>query len=176
MVVIFFLLRPYVKGAQPSVRKRKRELNLATGSRRHRYVHKVLAIDFVGATLLIGGAILLLLGLNWGSTTSTDLEDVLGGHGRSGWSAPKVVASLTIGGALLVLTVVWEYLIEHFDVDGKESPTILLDAEPILPIPVLRNWDTVICNYVSLTSGMVMLVFFYFVAIFFTVSPSLLFF
>jgi hypothetical protein len=170
MVIIFLLLRKKIKGAQPSVRKRKRAIpERGTVSMPTRFYHKVLAIDLVGGSLFITGGILLLLGLNWGSTTSSDLSDELGGPTGSGWSAPRVISTLVVGSLLLVLSIIWEYIIEHYDKVDRDAPTVLLDAEPILPIPVLKNWDTIICNFVSLTNGMVVLVFFYFVAIFFTV-------
>jgi hypothetical protein len=174
MVTIFLFLRKKVKGPQPSVRKRKRTIpEKGTVDMSTRFYHKVLAIDLVGGSLFIAGGILLLLGLNWGSTTSSVLSDELGDLTNSGWSTPRVIASLIVGSFLMGLTVLWEYTIERYDEVDREVPTVLLNAEPILPIPVLKNWQTIICNFVTMTSGMVMFVFFYFVAIFFTVCPRL---
>ena len=166
--IIFFLLRKKLVGARPSARKRKRDLSdLGTG-RKARLTSKLLAIDFVGATLFIGGSILLLLGLNWGSTTSSP-----SGSSTSGWSTPRVIILLAVGGAVILIMVLWEFLIERYDQPGRSAPLSVLDAEPLIPAQLVSNWDTIICQYVSFTSGMVMFVMFYFVAIFFTVSgPS----
>ncbi|KZS91830.1 MFS general substrate transporter [Sistotremastrum niveocremeum HHB9708] len=167
MALVFFLLRGHVKGPQPPSRQRaRRSLGLIspTDFTTPTYREKILSLDFIGAFLFVGGGLLVLLGLTWGSSTV--------------WRSARVVTSLTVGGVLLIACVVWEWLIDHYD-DPKVADRVtshphsyllrLLEVEPTLPMEVLRSLDVTICQYAAFTSGMVMMVAFYFVAIFFTI-------
>ncbi|KZS91828.1 MFS general substrate transporter [Sistotremastrum niveocremeum HHB9708] len=166
MVLTFVLLRGHVKGPQPSSRQRQRQLLYpATSHSLQSYGEKFLCLDFIGATLFIGGGILLLLALTWGSTVA--------------WDSARVIVTFIIGGLLIFACIGWELLLEHYD-DPERTKAIpgsrsdgsglgVFEAEPMLPIEVFKSIDVTICQLAAFTSGMVMLVAFYFVAIFFTI-------
>jgi hypothetical protein len=144
-------------------------------------------IDIVGALLFIVLGIAILLGLNWGSTE------------HAGWNQPKVIACLAVGGGLIPVFVVWEYIVDHstdylihnnrsYDVEtGNEkkksssedlgararfarlAPAFVRITDPMVPMNMFRSFDVIATNFATLTSGMVMLGIFYFVAIFYVV-------
>jgi hypothetical protein len=153
MVLCFFLLRKKVKQGQP-----RRRIPISS-DQRESWPVKLLRIDWVGAILFIGGGILVLLGLNWGSTEQ--------------WSAPKVIVSLVVGGTLFIVCIVWEYVLELQEVSSTPSSWTVLRADPMLPLAVFRSYDVCAVQYGSFISGMVMLVMFYFIAIFMTIVTGL---
>jgi hypothetical protein len=122
-------------------------------------VQNLLRIDWVGALLFIGGGILVLLGLNWGSTT--------------GWDAARVIVGLVIGGLLFVACILWEYLLERQEKSPNPLSWRVLWADPMIPLDVFRSYDICAVQYASFISGMVMLVMFYFISIFMTIVTGL---
>jgi hypothetical protein len=152
MILLFLLLRGRIRGPQPSARSRMREWDTSGNT----WVDRLLTVDVVGATLFISGGILLLLALSWGSTNH--------------WNSARVIISFIFGGLLMIACVLWECVIEYFD-DPKrgKAPPKVLEAEPLIPISIFYVRDTTICMFASFAGGMLMLVVFYFVAIFFTV-------
>ena len=166
MVLIFILLRKHTR--RPLL-----DQKLSAGD-------KLLHIDWTGTTFFTVGGIGLLLGLNWGS--------------NDGWGDAKVIVALVVGAVLIGLTLAWEVLLEHkqdpievrMDPEGADggSPEkdvhadIFADraqlpapfrANALLPLKVMGNFDVMATNFAALTSGMVMLVVFYFVALYFII-------
>lgn len=103
----------------------------------------------------MGGGILVLLGLNWGST--------------SGWNATKVVVSFVVGGTLLIVFAAWEYFLERQAHFPTARGSAFLKASPMLPPVIFKSVDICIVQYATFVSGMIMLVMFYFVAIYLTI-------
>jgi hypothetical protein len=145
-------------------------------------------IDSIGAVIFIIWAAGILLGLNWGSTDPR------------GWNQPKVIATLVVGGALIPVFVLWEYVVDHstdhlvesspstHDIEGaapqekvslpktgirarlaRLTPEFVRITDPIVPMNMFRSYDVVATSFITLTSGMVMLGIFYFVAIFYVI-------
>jgi len=124
--------------------------------------------------------VLVLLGLNWGSTQS--------------WNQPKVIACIAVGSALIVVFVVWEYIVDHstdhlvvassppynendIEVPSKEksqtdatpkpgvraravrrfSPAWVQVMDPMIPMNMFRSYDIIATDVGCMTSGMIML-------------------
>ncbi|KAI5119616.1 hypothetical protein M0805_007880 [Coniferiporia weirii] len=129
-----------------------------------------IALVFFLLPLFTSGGILLLLGLNWGS--------------NEGWGDVKVIVSLVVGALVVCATIGWEAILEHkrerYSSEGgftgayaseaekmrRMSLPAPLRASALLPLAVLRNYDVLATSLAPFTSGMVMIVIFYFVALF----------
>ncbi|KAG8854886.1 hypothetical protein FRB96_007286 [Tulasnella sp. 330] len=167
-VLIFFLLRPILKGPQPS--QRGSAQHLPTGTiRRETAIQKFLRIDWVGASLFIAGGILLLLGLSLGS-----------GVEAKGFAAPVVIASLAVGGVLMIILVFWELMFEAYEKETDrphhrpqwmyKSPKWLEFTDPLIPTSMFRNYDVSATSFGAMTCGMVLFSCFYFLAIYFSIA------
>jgi hypothetical protein len=155
----------------------------------------MLRLDIVGAALFVVLGILILLGLNWGST--------------EGWDQVKVIVCLAVGGFLLLVFIVWEYIVDHStdhmiyskkynhtDVESpghneitnekngdvgltyepgtrarlaRLTPKFARITDPMIPMNMFRAHDVIATCWATFTSGMVMLGIFYFVAIFYVI-------
>ncbi|KDQ50921.1 hypothetical protein JAAARDRAFT_41712 [Jaapia argillacea MUCL 33604] len=153
MAVCFLLLRGKTKEGQPSPR-----LPLPAGQK-ETWLDKLLRIDWVGAVLFVGGGILFLLALNWGSTET--------------WSKAKVIVSFVVGALLLIGCLVWQWAMEHQDKAVNPSSLRILWADPMIPLVVFNSYDVCASLFACFVSGMVMLVMFYFVAIFMVIVNGL---
>ncbi|PVF97525.1 MFS general substrate transporter [Serendipita vermifera] len=198
-IVIMALLLPKIsKGPQPPQRLSRLHLppsELAAIQAKYppSFTTSLQRIDSIGAVIFIIMGAAILLGLNWGSTDP------------KGWNQPKVIATLVLGGALLPVFVLWEYIVDHstdhlvqpphndtesalpekekgkgVDVNqpmasgirgriARLAPEFARITDPIVPMNMFRSYDVIATNYATLTSGMVMLGIFYFVAIFFVI-------
>jgi hypothetical protein len=121
-------------------------------SRSKRALHKLQRIDWLGTALFTAGGILVLLALNWGS------NDV--------WNSAKVIVGFVIGGVLLIICAIWQYILESKAESGEKHPSRRTWPNPLIPLAVFRSYDVCAAQYVSYICGMIMLVVFYFVAIF----------
>ena len=119
------------------------------------FFDKFFRIDWIGAGLFMAGGILILLALNWGSVGD--------------WDSAKVIACFVVGGVSIIAFVLWEYYLERIESVESTSKMRLLYTDPMIPLELFRSKDTCIVMYGTLVSGMVMLVMFYFVAIFFVI-------
>ncbi|KAH7102684.1 major facilitator superfamily domain-containing protein [Auriculariales sp. MPI-PUGE-AT-0066] len=121
------------------------------------FLQKLGRIDFLGSFLFIAFGVPLLLGLNWGSTYA--------------WDAARVIACLTLAGTFLVLFVVWEYTLLKYE--AQDWPPWWARSDPMIPLYIFQNHNMWIVSWVLVATGMVMLVSFYFLAIFMTISSGL---
>ncbi|KAK7472826.1 hypothetical protein VKT23_000933 [Stygiomarasmius scandens] len=154
MILCFLLLRKRTKEGQPSKR-------LPTTYRESEIVlSKLLRIDWIGTVLFIAAGILVLLALNWGSTEV--------------WNSAKVIVSFVVGGFLAIAFVFWEYSLMNYEPQSSSSRTgALFWADPMVPLELFRSYDICVVQVVSFVGGMVMIVMFYFVAIFMTLVSGL---
>ncbi|PVF97524.1 MFS general substrate transporter [Serendipita vermifera] len=190
MIIMAISLPKITKGPQPP--QRLTRLRLPPSKLAHiqsRYPPGIMTslarIDIIGALIFIALGIAILLGLNWGSTEP------------AGWNQPKVVACLAVGGALIPVFVLWEYIVDHStdhlvqsnssssDIESNEkkragseklgtrarfarlAPAFVRITDPMVPMNMFRSFDVIATNFATMTSGMVMLGLFYFVAIFY---------
>lgn len=123
------------------------------------FLEKLLRIDWIGAAWFMVGGILILLALNWGSTDD--------------WNTAKVIACFVIGGLAIILFLLWEYYLERTEQDASTSKMNLLYTDPMIPLQLFKSLDVCVVMYATMISGMVMLVMFYFVAIFFVIVTGL---
>jgi hypothetical protein len=147
------LLRSMTKPGKPSSR-----LPSAPGSR-ETFLDKFFRIDWIGALLFMGGGILILLALNWGSTGD--------------WDSAKVIASFVVGGLLVIAFLAWEYYIERMENGHFTSKMRMNYTEPMIPLELFKSRDVCIVMYATLVAGIITLVMFYFVAIFFIIVSNL---
>lgn len=171
MVLAFVLLRGYVKPAQVRhVVKDSSDNPDYTTQDQESMLSKFQRVDVLGAFLFISGGILILLGLNWGSTT--------------GWNDAKVIATLIIGSILAVVFVFWEWFAElplnderdgdsdnisngpgAEKVEAEHSSPLPFRRRPswfrletMIPLEVFKNYDICVTQFAAFASGMVMLV------------------
>jgi hypothetical protein len=120
---------------------------------------KFLRVDWFGGTLFIGGGVLILLALNWGFVNV--------------WNSAKVIVCLIVGGLLIISCFVWQYYLER----QQSSPTTcrhrILAIDALIPLDVLRSYNVNAVLFACFADGMVMMVMFYFVAIFMTIVSGL---
>ncbi|KAH9858829.1 MFS general substrate transporter [Lenzites betulinus] len=155
MVLCFLILRGRTKGPQPL----HGDLPHPT-SKRETFIQRTLRIDWVGAFFFMAAGILFLLALNWGSS--------------EGWNTARVIACFVVSGVLYIVWVVWEFMLQRNAKAeaagaGKAQVHRLLRVEPMIPLEMFRSVDLCIVQYATFVNGMVMLVMFYFVAIFFAI-------
>lgn len=129
------------------------------GKESETFTTKFLRIDWVGTFFFIGGGILILLALNWGSS------DV--------WKSAKVIVCFVVGGLLFGICIFWEYILERQETASTPSKYRVLWADPMLPLEVFRSYDVCAVQYGAFVGGMVMISMFYFVAIFMTIVSGL---
>jgi MFS family permease len=184
MVLIFLFLRKGTKGPQPPRRLSylPTELSdelLAKIKQRGEFISDFFRIDIIGTCLFITCGILILLGLNWGST------------GR--WDEARVLACLVVGGVLLVLFVTWEWMVEHStdhlvtgsgekhhdrEAGDPSAPELGLlqrmarlapkwthTTDAMIPMNMFRSIDVLATSFAAMVSGMIMLGIFYFVSV-----------
>ncbi|KAI0779706.1 MFS general substrate transporter [Fomes fomentarius] len=158
MVLSLIILRGRTKGAQArqTISPSGRDVPLPE---RETFAQKLLRIDWVGALLFMGAGITLLLALNWGSDDE--------------WGSARVIACLVVSGVLYVAWVAWEYVLERKQRSDKTSRNPLMRTDPMIPLELLSSVDLCIAQFATFVSGMVMIVMFYFVAIFFTIVSGL---
>ena len=153
MAVCFLILRGRTKGGQKS----KRLPTTAQGE--ETFLDKLIRVDWIGAGLFMAGGILLLLALNWGSNEK--------------WNSAKVIACFVVGGVAIILFMLWEYFLETEQVSSRPSSSRLRATDPMIPLELFKSADICIVMYSTFVNGMVMLVMFYFVAIFFVIVSGL---
>ncbi|KAF8212355.1 major facilitator superfamily domain-containing protein [Mycena galopus ATCC 62051] len=153
IVLCFLFLRGKVKAGQANP-------NLPSNSSPIKdKLHNLGRMDFLGAILFIAGGILILLALNWGSTNE--------------WNSAKVIACFVVGGVLMIIFVLWQNVLQSRLESGAATASSRLRSEPMIPMEVFRSYDNCAVQYGSFVSGMVMLVMFYFIAIFMTIVNQL---
>ncbi|KAL7281752.1 hypothetical protein ACG7TL_005070 [Trametes sanguinea] len=153
MALSFLILRGRTKGPQQAS-----HLPGAATPERETFTQRMLRIDWVGALLFMAAGILLLLALNWGSSAE--------------WDTARVIACFVVSGVLYILWTLWELMLERnilAEASGAGSKHPLLRTEPMIPLELFRSLDLCITQFGTFVNGMVMLVMFYFVAIFFTI-------
>ncbi|KAF8517756.1 major facilitator superfamily domain-containing protein [Hysterangium stoloniferum] len=173
IILCFILLRGIAKPPQSRRYKSKEGAWVDMPPHQETFREKILRLDTVGASVFTAGGILVLLGLNWGSTGK--------------WNDGKVISSLVLGIFLLVAFVIWEWFADRDDtyVAGQTDATEKIipprsiswtRPETMIPLDIFKNYDVCATQFAAFSSGMVMLVNFYFLSIFFTIvlnkSPS----
>lgn len=123
------------------------------------FLDKLIRVDWIGAALFMIGGILVLLALNWGSTEK--------------WDTAKVIACFVIGGISFIVFVLWEYVLERQGEDYSRNRSCLLQTDPMIPLEIFKNVNICIVQFGTFVNGMVIMVMFYFVAIFFVVVLNL---
>ncbi|KZS91099.1 MFS general substrate transporter [Sistotremastrum niveocremeum HHB9708] len=152
MFLVYVLLGKRLKGPQNGAISER----LGIPEREFSLSEKLLSIDFFGAFLFVSGVILFLLALTWGP----DIK----------WNALRVILCFTLGGTLVIASLVWEWCLDRYGSGkGTTSTPLVGRIIPMLPIPVFQRVDVVVCQFAGFVGGMVLFVCFYFVAIFFTI-------
>ncbi|KAG8830751.1 hypothetical protein FRC17_004286 [Serendipita sp. 399] len=197
MIIMHLLISKHCKGPQPPQRLQRLPPTVASSIQSQittGFIGGLQRMDLIGALLFIILGILILLGLNWGST--------------EGWNQLKVILCLVLGGVFL-LFVLWEYVVDHStDHLAKEeeylleetvgdvvqqrtadeedhrpppvaagirarlariTPEFVRVTDPILPMNMFRSYDVLATDFATMTHGMVMLGIFYFVATFYVI-------
>lgn len=156
MLIAFFVLRGRTKGANA---RDLPYLSADNNTERPSILRGLLRVDWIGAILFMGGGILILLALNWGSSEK--------------WNQAKVIASWVVGGVLFIIFVIWEVVLENYSEPSAETRRSRLFVDPMIPVSLFKSLDVVAVQYATFVTGINMLVMFYFVAIFSTIVNGL---
>lgn len=122
-------------------------------------VEKLLRVDWVGAALFVAAWILLLLALNWGSSTV--------------WKSARVIVCFVIGGILFTTCMYWQYYLEKVQLSPVGIKNRILAVDPMIPLEVLRSFNVCVVCFASFVEGSIMLVVMYFTSIFMTIVSGL---
>ncbi|KAH7929260.1 MFS general substrate transporter [Leucogyrophana mollusca] len=146
MVLCYFFLQGQTKRGQ--VYEEIPTLSKAKDTRRT----KILLLDWIGTFLFLGGGILALLALNWGS--------------REGWTSGRVILC-GVGAAILIgACITWEVILERQQADSYVTAVGVFRAQPMLPLKLFHSYDFSVVQYGCFVNGIVMSVMFYFLEIF----------
>ncbi|RPD74189.1 MFS general substrate transporter [Lentinus tigrinus ALCF2SS1-7] len=159
MVLSFLILRGRTKGAQPIHHALPATSSPIEDIEHETFSQKLLRIDWVGSLLFMGAGITLLLALNWGSSAE--------------WSSARVIACFVVSGVLYLVWVAWEYVLERKQEAETTSRNPLMRTDPMIPLQLFTSLNMCVAQYAMFVSGMVMIVMFYFIAIFFTIVGGL---
>lgn len=159
MVLSLFILRGRTKGAQPRHTGHPSSQPVGVETEKETISQRLLRVDWIGAVLFMGAGVTLLLALNWGSASE--------------WATARVIACFVVSGVLYIAWVAWEYVLERKQESDRVSRNPLMRTDPMIPLDLFTSLDLCIAQYAIFVSGMIMLVMFYFVAIFFTIVSGL---
>ncbi|KAI9372743.1 major facilitator superfamily domain-containing protein [Aspergillus egyptiacus] len=116
---------------------------------------KLKAIDFVGASLALGGTAVLLLGLTWGG-------------GEYPWQSAHVIATLVVGFAVSVVFVLWQWkgarvplvpmhIFRSRIVDGACLTMFVNGWNFLVQVYYIPTFYQLVFNYSSVKSGAMLL-------------------
>lgn len=147
MVLCYLLLRSRVKDAMSFD-------DLSSTSQTDTWISKLACMDWIATFLFVAGGILILLALNWGPDDN--------------WKSIRTVVNLVIGAILVTLCIVWEVVLERKRCSATGVSGVFR-AYPMIPLEMFTSVDMCIVQFGSFTSGIVVMVIFYFVPIFMTI-------
>ncbi|VDC04510.1 unnamed protein product [Peniophora sp. CBMAI 1063] len=146
MVLAFLLLRGHAHEVDHTEERVRRIQGMSRLS-------KISALDWLGTGLFVAAGILILLALNWGS-----LQE---------WDSTKVIVCFVVGGVIFGLCLGWEVYMQRRQAANIDSR--LGKIFPMLPTVIFTSIDVVACQAVTFAAGMVMLVMFYYLSIFYAI-------
>ncbi|KAL7796181.1 major facilitator superfamily domain-containing protein [Trichoderma afarasin] len=108
-------------------------------------------LDIGGVILFIFAVGLIILGTSWGGSTFP-------------WDSVQVLAPIIVGGVLLPVFVLYEFLLG----DGRILARLFPQQSPMLPLDLFSRKDTLVIAVIQFSAGAAMYAVFYFVGIYFT--------
>lgn len=105
--------------------------------------------------MFVTGVCLLIMGTTWGGATFP-------------WDSAAVISSLVVGGILILLFCLYEYLLEPGRLLSRWFPRTI----PMIPAALLHKKDILIICFVAVGAGATFYSIFYFVGIFFTLVKA----
>src|SRR5258708_5954183 len=178
-ILVFLLLRHSLLGPQHDPRD---DLPGCARPDRHRFLIQLTKVDWIGSFIFVVALILILLGMNWGSTEQ--------------WNQHKVIAPLVIGGVLLLVFLAWELYLGQYEIilnaDGtvrprsnpnasavpgehvlpKEPPRFIFYTMRMMPLYIFTDFNVIVTSLSCFAGGMLMFGGFYFIAIYFNISAG----
>lgn len=182
-ILAFLTVRHALLGPRPDPRDSLPGWRSASPRTHLSLIVKLARIDWIGAFFFTTGAILVLIGLSWGSTEA--------------WNKAKVIATLTVGAVLIVVFIAWEIYLGQYEVrfvpgsDGstptptgsnvvidpqtgesrplRTPPRIISHTNRMLPMWIFRNYQIPVVFFAAFTGGMVMFGCLYFLAIYWSI-------
>ncbi|KFZ19197.1 hypothetical protein V502_03789 [Pseudogymnoascus sp. VKM F-4520 (FW-2644)] len=124
-------------------------------SRTKALVQGLSTLDYVGMFMFMAGVCLLIMGTTWGGATFP-------------WDSAAVVSCLVVGGVLITLFVLFEYLLEPGRILSRLFPRTI----PMIPASLLHRKDIGIICFIAVGAGAAFYSIFYFVGIFFTLVEA----
>ncbi|PCG90646.1 Major facilitator superfamily domain, general substrate transporter [Penicillium occitanis (nom. inval.)] len=112
-------------------------------------------LDYGGIFMFVAGVCLIIMGTTWGGATFP-------------WDSAAVVSSLVVGGILILLFCLFEYLLEPDRLFSQWFPRTI----PMIPAALLHQKDIAIICFVAVGAGATFYSIFYFVGIFFTLVKA----
>ena len=179
MILVFLLLRHDLLGPQRDPRD---DLPGRARPDRHKFLVQLAKVDWIGSSIFVVALILILLGMNWGSTQE--------------WNQAKVIATIVVGGVLLLAFLAWELFLGRYEIilnaDGtirlprnpdtsivpgehiplREPPRFVSHTTRMMPLYIFTNFNVIATSLSCFAGGMLMFGCFYFIAIYFNISAG----
>ena len=146
-LLIFFLMRKELVKGLVSAK--------STDSRRKGYIFGLATIDWFGMTSFIFGVGLIILAIQWGGT-------------QYKWSSATVVVPLAVGGVLMVVFFVHEYLLAP----GRFTTRIFPRQIAMIPSALFRKKDMSLTMVINFSTGVSLVSAFYFISIYWELAES----
>ncbi|KAF2704485.1 MFS general substrate transporter [Pleomassaria siparia CBS 279.74] len=145
--LIFFLMRKELVPGRVSFR--------SGDSRRIGYISGLATIDWAGMVLFIFGIGLIVLAVQWGGT-------------QYGWSSVQVVVPLAIGGVLVIVFFVHEYLLGP----GRLTSRLFPRQMAMIPSELFRKKDMNLILIINFATGVSLVSAFYFISIYWELAEG----
>ncbi|KAF8334316.1 MFS general substrate transporter [Cantharellus anzutake] len=179
LILCFLFVRNELRGPQHDPRD---DLPGRARPNRYRFLVRLSKVDWIGSFICVSALILVLLGLNWGSTRE--------------WNQAKVIAALVIGGILFLVFLTWEFYLGRYEItlnadgtirapfnpdsstaDGegvlpKEPPRLIFHTVRMLPLYIFKTYNVSTISIASFAGGMLLFGCLYFIAIYFNIAAG----
>jgi hypothetical protein len=146
-VLIFFLMRKELVKGRVSTKQ--------SDSRRTGYLSGLATIDWPGMIFFIFGIGLILLAIQWGGTEFK-------------WSSVAVIVPLVIGGVLVVVFFVYEYLLGPNRLISRIFPRQVA----MIPSTLFRKKDMPLIMIINFATGVSLVSAFYFISIYWELAEG----
>ncbi|KAF8334317.1 major facilitator superfamily domain-containing protein [Cantharellus anzutake] len=153
---------------------------LTRKSNKHKFLVQLSEVDWIGSFVFVSALLLILLGLNWGSTQE--------------WNQGKVIVTLVTGGMLVLAFLAWELYLGRYEVIVNADGTIRSSLNPdssivsgehvlpkkpsclvthtvrMLPLHIFEAYNVAAISIACLAGGMLMFGCLYVIAIYFNIA------
>ncbi|KAF8334320.1 major facilitator superfamily domain-containing protein [Cantharellus anzutake] len=177
LILVFLLLWDELPGPQHDPRD---DLPGRARPNRHKLLVRLSKVDWIGSFTFVSANVLILLGLNSGSSR--------------GWDQGGVIATLVVGGILLLVFFSWGFYLGRYEItpnaDGtmrpysassitggedvlpRKPPRLIAHTVRMLPLYIFKTYNVAAVCTASIAIGMLLCSCFYFMTIYFNIAAG----